>query len=272
MPTSHQLTPGQPVDLTSLPTKGGEDREAAEEEFHSLKDELVEFQRRLWAERNRALLIVLQGMDAAGKDGTVRKVFGGVNPQGVQVTSFKEPSQAELDHDFLWRIHQAAPHRGMIGIFNRSQYEDVLVVRVDDLVPEEAWQDRYDLINAFERLLAESGTTILKFFLHISPAEQAQRFQKRLDNPEKHWKFSRGDLLKRSQWWDYQAAYRDVLEKCTTPWAPWHVIPADRKWYRNLAITRTIVSTLRQLDPQFPIVDDDFSDVTIESVTPGEND
>lgn len=255
MSSEHQLTPGKELRLESMTTKAKpyhEDRKNAEREFRELCDELAELQRRLYAEGKHKLLIVLQAMDAGGKDGTIRKVFGGVNPQGVRVTSFKKPSENDLAHDYLWRIHRTVPATGMIGVFNRSHYEDVLVVRVEELVPKDVWKLRFDQINEFEKMLTETGTTILKFYLHVSKEEQAERFQKRLDNPQKNWKFSFDDLEKRKQWDSYMKAYEDVLSRCTTDWAPWHVIPSDQKWYRNLAIARTVVGTLRALNPQFP--------------------
>lgn len=267
MPFSHQLKPGKQVDLSKMPTSAQSfhtDRAEAEIEFKAARDELIELQSRLYAEGKHKLLIVLQAMDAGGKDGTIRRVFRGVNPQGVQVTSFKAPSKLELAHDFLWRIHQAVPGQGMIGVFNRSHYEDVLVVRVHDFVPESVWRPRYDHINQFEKMLADSGTTILKFYLHISKKEQKERFQDRLDDPNKHWKFSREDLEKRKYWNDYMAAFEEMLFQCSTDWAPWHIIPANQKWYRNLAITRTIVETIKSLDPQYPSSEGDLSDVVIE--------
>jgi len=251
----HRLQPGRPVTLSDFSTRGRDfcdDQDAAEAEFVDLRQELIELQRRLYAEGKRKLLIVLQAMDAGGKDGTIRHVFCGVNPQGVRVTSFKQPSEIELAHDFLWRIHQAVPQAGMIGIFNRSHYEDVLVVRVENIVPEDVWQQRFEHINNFERHLSDSGTTILKFFLHISKDEQEERFNDRLSEPDKRWKFSEQDLVKRRHWDLYVPAYEDVLTRCTTRWAPWFIIPADQKWYRNLAITRVMVETLRTMNPQFP--------------------
>lgn len=265
MPHTHQLSPGQPIDLASCETRAGSfcrDREAAEKEFKALREEFIDLQPRLYAEGKQKLLIVLQAMDAGGKDSTIRKICKGVNPQGVRVTSFKTPSAEELSHDFLWRIHKTVPAAGMIGIFNRSHYEDVLVVRVHQLVPPEVWQPRFEMINQFEHLLHSTGTTVLKFFLHISKEEQKERFQERLDRPEKHWKFDHGDLDKRMHWDDYQQAFEDMLNRCTTDFAPWHVIPSDQKWYRNVAVMRTIVQTLRQMDPQFP-VSDDLSGITI---------
>jgi PPK2 family polyphosphate:nucleotide phosphotransferase len=229
-----------------------ESRSDAEAEFHELRDELIQMQTHLYAEGRRSLLIILQAMDAGGKDSTVRRVFSGVDPQGIRVTSFKEPSQRELSHDFLWRVHREVPPAGMIGVFNRSHYEDVLVPRVEELVPEDVWRLRYDHINSFEKLLVDSDVTILKFLLHISKDEQRQRFEERLTLPEKHWKFSPQDIVKRSHWDSYMEAYDDVLDHCSPEWAPWYVIPADQKWYRNLAISRVIVQTLRDLDPQYP--------------------
>ncbi len=207
--------------------------------------------------------MVLQARDAGGKDGTIRHVFQGVNSQGVRVTSFKAPNTLELAHDFLWRIHAQTPPRGMIGIFNRSHYEDVLVVRVSNLAPESVWRPRYEHINNFERMLTDAGTTILKFYLHISNKEQKERLQARLDEPDKHWKFDRGDLQKRAQWDDYTEAFEEMLERCTTEYAPWYVIPADQKWYRNLAVARVIVHTLKEMNLQYPPAVD-LSDVKIE--------
>lgn len=266
MPKTHELTPGKPIKLSSITTKGKtlhDDRKRAEKEFYDLRDELIELQVALYAEGKQKLLIVLQAMDAGGKDGTIRHISKGVNPQGVRVTSFKKPSSRELDHDFLWRIHRAVPGKGMIEIFNRSHYEDVLIVRIDDIVPESVWRPRYETINQFEKHLTDSGTTILKFFLHISKDEQKERFQDRLDEPDKNWKFDRGDLGKRKQWDDYQNAFQDMLNECTTQHAPWHVIPGDQKWYRNLAIMKTLVATLKEMNPQYP-VSDDLSDVVID--------
>jgi PPK2 family polyphosphate:nucleotide phosphotransferase len=251
----HRIQPGQTVRLSDISTKGKTfqpDRQAADQEFVRLRTELIDWQRRLYAEDERSLLVVLQAMDSGGKDGTIRGVFRGVNPQGVSVTSFKAPTSEELAHDFLWRVHKATPAKGAIGIFNRSHYEDVLVVRVMSLVPESVWRPRFEFINQFEKLLVESGTTVLKFYLHISKEEQKERFESRLKDPTKNWKFSRDDLEKRKLWDQYVTAYEEALTACTTPWAPWHVIPADQKWYRNLAVARTLVATLRKLDPQFP--------------------
>ena len=267
MPDTHRLTPGKAIRLADFTTRGKElhdDRAAAEAEFTELRHEFIDTQNRLYAERKRKLLIVLQAMDAGGKDSTIRKVFRGVNPQGVRVTSFKAPTDEELGHDYLWRAHKAVPAAGMIGVFNRSHYEDVLVVRVDDIVPQEIWSQRYEQINRFEELLHDTGTTILKFYLHISKKEQKERFQDRIDVAEKHWKFSQQDLIKRQQWDAYMEAFEDLLNRCTTEWAPWYVIPADQKWYRNLAISRVIVDTLRKMNPQYPPPEVDVSDIVID--------
>jgi len=206
----------------------------------------------MYAEHKQKLLIVLQGIDTSGKDGTIEHVFGDVNPQGTKVINFKVPTKKELDHDYLWRVHQHTPGKGEIVIFNRSHYEDVLVVRVHDIVPEDVWKKRYDQINDFERLLADEGTTIRKFFLHVSKQEQAKRFLARLDRPQKRWKFNPGDLEEREYWDDYIAAFEDVLSKTSTPWAPWYVVPADRKWYRNLVVASVVLDSLKSLDMQFP--------------------
>jgi PPK2 family polyphosphate:nucleotide phosphotransferase len=267
MANHHRLVPGKKVRMSKLPTEAGEfhgDRVAAEQEFATLREELIELQFNLYAEGERKLLVVFQAMDAGGKDGAIRHVFKGVNPQGVRVTPFKSPSAEELDHDFLWRIHKAVPPAGMIGVFNRSHYEDVLIVRVERFVAENVWKRRYDQINDFERHLTETGTTLLKFYLHISRDEQKKRFQERLNDPKRQWKFSVEDLEKRSKWDDYMAAYDDVLERCTTDWAPWHVIPADQKWYRNLAIVRVLVDTLRGMDLKLPKPPENLAQLRID--------
>jgi PPK2 family polyphosphate:nucleotide phosphotransferase len=203
-------------------------------------------------------------MDTGGKDGVIRHVFNGVNPQGVKVAAFKRPTPQELAHDYLWRVHPHVPGDGEIAIFNRSHYEDVLVVRVHDLVPEERWSKRYEQINAFEKLLADEGTTIVKFFLHISKDEQRERLQARLDDATKHWKFSLGDLDERKLWDSYQGAYREAIARTSTEWAPWHVIPADRKWFRNLAISSVLVRTLEDLELAYPESEEDLTGVVVE--------
>ena len=228
------------------------DRAATERAQLELNERLNALQLRLWAESRRSLLVVLQGMDAAGKDGTIRKVFVGLDPQAVRVVAFKEPTTEELGHDFLWRVHRRTPGAGEVGIFNRSHYEDVLVARVHELVPDTRWQARYDHINAFESLLAEGGTTMVKLYLHLSREEQGRRLLERLDRPEKRWKTRRSDFAERERWEDFQVAYDDVFARTSTELAPWHIVPADRKWYRNWAVTQILVDALERMDPQYP--------------------
>src|SRR5215207_2634678 len=224
-------------------------------ELPELVDRIADLQARLYAEEERSLLVVLQGIDAAGKDSTVAHVFRGTNPQGVRVFTFKEPSNEELAHDFLWRYHQQTPAQGMIHVFNRSHYEDVLVVRVKGLVEEERWRSRYDSINDFERMLAREGTTIVKFFLHISKDAQLDRFRERLEREDKHYKFSANDVRERRNWDAYQEAYEDAVNLTSTPWAPWYIVPSDHKWYRNLVVARIVCATLETMDPQWPDTD-----------------
>ena len=264
----YRVKPGTRVDLGE---HAPDDRRAfegskedAKEVLQKLNERLEELQEMLYAEHRHKVLIVLQGMDTSGKDGVIRRVFEGVNPQGVRVAAFKVPTSLELDHDYLWRIHQPVPGKGEMVIFNRSHYEDVLVVRVHNLVPPEVWQRRYDQINAFERLLAEEGTTILKFFLHISPEEQKARLQDRLDDPRKRWKFRVGDLEERKLWPDYTRAYEDALSKTSTAWAPWYIVPSDREWYRNLVVATVLVETLAGFKMAYPEPEDDLSNVVIE--------
>lgn len=228
-----------------------------------LNNRLEALQELFYAEGKHKLLVVLQGMDTSGKGGVIRHVFEGVNPQGVKVANFKVPTRKELAHDFLWRVHKQTPGTGEIVIFDRSHYEDVLVVRVHELVPPDTWSRRYHHINQFERLLADEGTTILKFYLHIDLDEQKERLQDRLDEPDKHWKFNPGDLEERRLWPQYTTAYEDVLSKTSTDWAPWHIIPANRKWYRNLVISTVIIQTLESLDMHFPEPDFDPADIQI---------
>lgn len=215
-------------------------------------EKLQKLQALLYAESRHALLIVLQAMDAGGKDGAISHVFSGVNPQGCDVTSFKIPSTAEKSHDYLWRIHRACPARGMIGIFNRSHYESVLIERVKDLAPEKVWSKRYDSINNFERMLHDEGTLILKFFLHISKDEQKRRLEARLSDPEKNWKFSVNDVHERQYWDEYQSAFEDLIGKCSTKYAPWVIVPADKKWFRNWVLSDIIVRTLEEQDMHYP--------------------
>ncbi len=227
-------------------------------------ERLADLQDRLWAESRRSVLVVLQGIDAAGKDGTIGKVMEAFNPQGCVVSSFKVPTTEELAHDFLWRIHKRTPGKGEIGIFNRSHYEDVLVVRVHDLVPKRVWSRRYEQINEFERTLADAGTTIVKFFLAIDRDEQRERFQARYDDPTRRWKFSMGDLEERKRWDAYQQAFDDALTKTSTSWAPWYVIPANHKWFRNLAVASILADTIAGLKPAYPPEPDLPADLVIE--------
>lgn len=250
--TDPTATPGSPG--------SGDDLEDATSELVAA---LAGLQNRLWAEARRSLLLVLQSLDAGGKDGTIRKVFTGVNPQGVTVTSFKQPSAEELAHDFLWRVHARTPKAGEIGVFNRSHYEDVLVARVDDLVSEPVWRARYGAIRHFEENLAASGTAIVKVYLHISAEEQARRFRSRLTEPDKRWKFSSGDLAVRAKWDDYREAYLDAIGETSTQNAPWYVIPADVKKYRNWAVLQILVATLREMDPQFPAPSEDLEGIVV---------
>jgi PPK2 family polyphosphate:nucleotide phosphotransferase len=234
-------------------------RDAAAEEVEKDKAKLLDLQELLYADRKASLLICLQGLDAGGKDGTINHLLSAMNPQGCRVTGFKEPSTEELEHDFLWRIHKATPARGSVAIFNRSHYEDVLIVRVHDLVPRSVWSGRYDQINAFEAELAKGKTHVLKFFLHISKQEQLSRFKKRLDDPAKQWKISEADYKERTFWDAYTEAYEDVLSKCSTEAAPWFVIPSDHKWFRNLAIGRIVVEHMEGLGSKFPAVSVDLA-------------
>ncbi len=225
---------------------------------------MAQLQERLYAEHRRSLLIVLQAMDAGGKDGTIKHVMSGLNPQSCRVASFKKPAGLEAERDYLWRIHRVAPAQGEIVIFNRSHYEDVLAARVHKLVPKPVWKRRYRQINHFEQHLVENGTEILKFFLNISNAEQKERFQERLDNPEKHWKLSYADFEERKRWEEYMEAFADALEACSASYAPWYVIPANRKWFRNYAVARIIVEKLESMDPQFPPPSVDVSRIVLE--------
>jgi len=240
------------------------DREETEAATARLVAELTEAQVRLYAEGvgggHRSLLLLLQGMDTSGKDGTVRRVVGAMNPAGVTITSFKKPTAEELQHDFLWRIENALPSPGDVGVFNRSQYEDVLVVRVHDLVPESEWSTRYDRINEFEHRIVDAGTHMVKVMLHISKAEQKQRLADRLADPTKHWKYNVGDLKERSFWDDYQAAYQDALARCSTDSAPWYVVPADHKWCRDWLVANLLVTAMRDLNPVYPPADFDVAE------------
>ena len=260
----HRIKPGEGPGLKKRDTKTAgpfKDKDDAKAFTAETVVKIRDLQYRLFVEQKQSLLVVLQAPDAAGKDGLIRKVLGQMNPQGCRTYPFKVPTAEERAHDFLWRIHKCTPAAGKVSIFNRSHYEDVLVVRVEDLVPKKVWQARYDIINDFERLLASSGTRVLKFYLHISPDEQLERFKKRLDNPEKHWKLNTGDYAARNQWGDYGEAYEDAIKKCNTSDAPWHVIPADHKWYRDASVAGIVHQTLKEMDPQMPPVDVDLDEV-----------
>jgi PPK2 family polyphosphate:nucleotide phosphotransferase len=261
----YRIPPDIAVDLRAFDPgdTGGLKEKEAESRLAGLNDRLEALQELLYAEGKHKVLVVLQAMDTGGKDGVIRHVFDGVNPQGVRVASFGRPTEEELAHDYLWRVHRHTPGAGGMVIFNRSHYEDVLVVRVHGLVPESVWGRRYHQINEWERLLAEEGTTILKFYLHISPEEQAERLAARRDDPTKRWKFSRGDLEERGRWSDYMAAYEAALSRTSTPWAPWYVVPADRKWYRNLVVATALVGTLESLQMAYPQPAEDLSGIVI---------
>ena len=263
---SYRVEPGKRASLAAIDpdeTEHYRKKKDVAKELEKQRRRIQDLQERLYAENEQGLLIVLQAMDTGGKDGTIKHVFSGVNPQGCRVSSFKAPSAVESNHDFLWRYHKSAPARGRIGIFNRSHYEDVLVVRVKNMVPEDIWRWRYDQINAFERNLSLNGITVLKFFLHISKDEQKKRLQRRLNNPDKLWKFSWADIKERAFWDDYQQAYEDALSNCSTEHAPWYVVPANKKWYRNLVVARTIADTLEAMDPRYPPAEEGLDKVTI---------
>lgn len=249
------VSPGKKVNINDYPTDSTEgcvDKGEAVKEQHEILTELQRLQFMMNAEGRRSLLVILQGMDASGKDGTVRCVFSGLNPQHCRVTSFKTPTPTELAHDFLWRIHMAVPASGEIGIFNRSHYEDVLIARVQKLVPEKVWRPRYEIINEFERYITAGGVTVVKFFLHISAREQKKRLLERLDDSNRNWKFSISDIQDRLLWNDYQNAYSEMISRCSTPWAPWFIIPSDKKWYRNWAITNILREIMEKMKCRFP--------------------
>ena len=250
------VKPNSPISLSDFDANGKHyyegDKAVAKQKVTALNERVEALQELMYAEGKRKLLVVLQGMDTSGKDSTIRYVFEGVNPQGVKVASFKVPTSIERAHDYLWRVHQKTPGSGEITIFNRSHYEDVLVVRVHELVPENQWSKRYEHICNFEKQLADEGTRILKFFLHVDQDEQKKRLLERRDTPHKQWKFSTGDLKERALWKDYHTAYEDALNKTSTPWAPWYVIPANQKWFRNLVISSILVDTLEDFEMKFP--------------------
>lgn len=256
---------GRSLDLDAHRTDEtfGWEKQGAKAELAVELTALAELQTRLFAEGDRSVLLVLQAMDAGGKDGVLREVLTGLNPAGVRVTGFGPPSDEELAHDFLWRVHRHTPARGQIGVFNRSHYEDVLVVRVKDLFPAKRWRRRYDHIKRFEQLLADEGTSVVKVFLHVSSEKQRERLQDRIDSPEERWKFRAGDLDDRVLWPSYMEAFHDALVKTSTPSAPWYVVPADRKWVRNLVVARILRDVLERLDPQYPAATDDIEGIVV---------
>lgn len=263
------VKPGTKVDFSKLESGEkslftGANKEEFDSQFRSLQDELQELQKMLYAQGKHRVLVVMQAMDTGGKDGCIKHVFSHIDPQGIHVRSFKKPSEEELSYDFLWRVHSKVPHRGQLVIFNRSHYEDIIAVRVKKLFPEEVWKRRQRHILEFERMLAEEGTTIVKIFLHISKKEQKKRLEARLENPVKHWKFNPDDLADRAHWDEFMAAYEDVMSKTSTDFAPWFVVPADRKWYRNLCVARIMLDTLKKLDMELPKIDWDPKGITIE--------
>jgi len=260
----HQVKPGESVSLAEMePGSSGpfDGKREAKAFTAEVNEEIRDLQYRLFVERQQALLIVLQAPDAAGKDGLIRKVLGQMNPQGCRTYTFKAPSSEELAHDFLWRVHRCTPGKGQVAVFNRSHYEDVLIVRVENLVPQQVWSQRYEIINGFEKNLHLSGTRILKFYLHISKQEQLARFKKRLDNPDKHWKLNVADYTVRERWDDYRNAYQDAIMNCNHKHAPWFVIPADNKWYRDAAVAGIVRDTLKSMSPQMPPVDVDLDEI-----------
>jgi PPK2 family polyphosphate:nucleotide phosphotransferase len=246
--------PGRKVRLSKIDPDdtGGIKKARALDRFLELRDKISALQEVLYAEHQRSVLLIFQAMDTAGKDGAIKNLCNGLDPGGLQITSFKVPSAEERDHDFLWRVHKATPGKGMIGVWNRSHYEEVLVVRVHQLVSRKVWKTRYQQINEFEKILAENGVTLVKFMLHISKEEQAERLQARLDDPEKRWKFNPNDLKERALWDDYQEAYEDAINHCTTEHAPWHIVPANHKWARNLAVADCVLRVLKKIDPRYP--------------------
>ena len=263
------VRPGSAVDLKKI--DGGEKvlfkgtgREENERQFDELQDELQELQKRLYAQNKHRILVVMQAMDTGGKDGCIKHVFSRIDPQGIHVRSFKKPSEEEMSYDFLWRVHSKVPHRGQLVIFNRSHYEDIIAVRVKKIFPDEVWKRRQRHVIEFERMLAEEGTTIVKIFLHISKGEQKRRLEARLANPMKHWKVNPDDLVDRARWDDFMAAYEDVMEKTSTEFAPWYVVPADRKWYRNLCVARIMLDTLKKLNMEYPAITWDPATIKIE--------
>lgn len=265
-PAEYLVKPGSKVNLKKWDpddTASVPDKETGKAILKEYRKEIIDLQERLYAENNQSLLVVFQAMDTGGKDGCIENVFKGVNPSGVRVRSFKSPTELELRHDFLWRIHQHTPPTGHISVFNRSHYEDVLVVRVKDLVPEQVWKKRYEQINSFEEILNERNTHIIKFYLHISKEEQKERLEARLEDPSKHWKFSTADLAERELWDDYQEAFEAALGKTSTDHAPWYIVPANKKWFRDVVVSQAILETLRSMDPQYPEQTEDLEGITV---------
>lgn len=263
---THAVAPGKKVRLADVNAGQSEHYASKKEVLGELEEQrlrIQDLQARMYAENRRGILIVLQAMDTGGKDGTIKHVFSGVNPQGCRVSSFKAPNPEEANHDFLWRYHKSVPARGRIGIFNRSHYEDVLVVRVKKLVPKKVWRERYGLINDFEANLVHNDISVIKFYLHISKDEQKRRLESRLADPDKRWKFSANDIKERALWDDYQEAFEDAINKTSTECAPWYVVPANKKWYRNLVVARTIADTLEAMNPKFPPAEKGLRKITI---------
>ncbi|MEM7223171.1 MAG: polyphosphate kinase 2 family protein [Pseudomonadota bacterium] len=261
---SFLVKPGTKVKLSRIDAAfkdKHESHQAAQPEIEKHRRKLSELQYRLYAEGKQSLLVCLQAMDSAGKDGTVNHVLSAMNPQGCAVHGFKRPSAEDAAHDFLWRIHKACPRKGQVTIFNRSHYEDVLIARVHDLVPKRVWSKRYEQINHFEQLLAANHTTIIKLYLHITKEEQLARFKQRIDDPARHWKISEGDYAERAFWEDYEKAYETALSRCSTPYAPWFVIPSNHKWFRNLAVSQIMAKTLEAMAPKFPAPSVDMEEI-----------
>ena len=268
MPHPCQIPPGQTINLSKMVTRDESlypmSKSEGKELFESHLEEIDELQTRLYAENKHRFLVVIQAMDTGGKDGTIRNVFNPMDPQGIRVVSFKKPSEEQLAHDYLWRIHEHVPGNGETVVFNRSHYEDIVAVRARNIYPQERWEKRYDHILGFEKMLADEGTKIVKIFLNISKEEQRERLQARIDQPEKNWKFNPADLDDRKLWEDYMEIYSDVIAKTTTDQNPWYVVPADRKWYRNLIVSRIVIDALTSLDMKYPAVDFDPKSVVIK--------
>ena len=263
----YKVKSGEKIDLNNISTNDKSLFDGGKKDHYDvlagLREELKEMQNLLYAEGQNKLLVVIQAMDTGGKDGCVKSVFARVDPQGIHVSAFKKPTEEEMAHDYLWRVHQHAPRSGMISVFNRSHYEDIIAVRVKKIFPEEVWGKRYRHIIEFERMLAEEGTKIVKIFLNISKEEQQERLQARLDDPAKHWKFNPDDLKDRARWGEFMGAYSELISKTSTDHAPWYIIPADRKWYRNLSVTQIMIDALKSLDMSYPETDWDPSEIEI---------